>query len=100
MFQLTGMLLMLLIITLILNMTVFHIAIAITIYIHSSIMRSFYYDRFSSDILEVLPWDLASFKRTLFPWAFAIFFILLVPVAIHSYVFFELWEFLQFLFFL
>jgi len=95
MFQLTGMLLMLLIITLILDMTVFHIAIAVSIYIHSSVMTSFYYDRFSSDILEVLPWDLASFKRTLFPWAFAIFFILLVPIAIYSYVHFGLWAFLQ-----
>src|SRR5690625_3602313 len=94
-FQFTSMLLMLLIVTLILNMTVFHIAIAITIYIHSSIMRSFYYDRFSSDILEVLPWDLQTFKRTLLPWALAIFAILLIPISIYSYVHFGLWALLQ-----
>ncbi|HLR14400.1 MAG TPA: hypothetical protein VK144_01130 [Bacillota bacterium] len=90
-FQLLGILLVFLSAMAFIKGFVFYIGVAISIYIFSQMSASMYYDRFKSDILEILPWDLHVFRRTFFRWTIYGGFILLCPVMIYYIFHFSWW---------
>ena len=61
---------------------IFHIVLAASIHMYTSILRSFFVGRFHTDIVQVLPWDLIGYKRVFFKWAIIGSVILLVPLSV------------------
>lgn len=90
-FQLLGTLLVFLGAMAFINGFIFYIGVAISIYIFSQMSASMFYDRFKSDILEILPWDLQVFRWTFLRWIIYGGLILLGPVIINYIFHFSWW---------
>lgn len=98
--QLIGVLLIFLVVTQFVNKTIFHIAIAVSIYVYTSVISSFFRARFSFDIVEILPWDLEKYKRTFFPWTIYGYLILLISTVYYLWTNYGFWTFSLLLFYL
>lgn len=91
-FQLIGALLLVISILAFTGGLYFHIGVAIGLHIYTNVISTFYRDRFQSDILRTLPWDLLIYKQTYFKWAVYGAIILFMPVVIYGVVNWTLWE--------
>lgn len=78
---------------------IFHIVLAASIHMYTSILRSFFVGRFHTDIVQVLPWDLIGYKRVFFKWAIIGSVILLVPLSVFLIINLSIWLPLQLLYF-
>ncbi|MGM8366216.1 hypothetical protein ACLIBG_12170 [Virgibacillus sp. W0181] len=96
-FRITGAMLLLLVVLLFLQDFIYYIAIAVVIHIYTTAAASFYKDRFASDLIEVLPWNLDSYKKSFFKWVVYGFLILLVPITIFVVMHASIWAPLQLL---
>src|SRR5699024_4711310 len=90
--QLVGAILLLLSVLAFVSDLYFQIGIAIGIYMYSNISASLYNDRFQSDILRVLPWDLHTYKQTFLKWVLYGAGVLLLPVIIYGVMHWTMWQ--------
>lgn len=97
--QLLGTLFLMLMVLLFISDLAFHIAIAVAIYIYATVASSFFSDRFQTDILEVLPWDLQSYKWSFFKWMVYGSVPLLVPIILYFVLHGTIWSPVQFVFY-
>jgi hypothetical protein len=97
--QLIGAIFIMLIVFLFLNGLIFSIGLVIAIYVYTTSLAIFFRDRFETDILSVLPWDLPSYKRSYFKYGIVGGIILLIPVLIFLGVHASIWMPFQFLFY-
>ncbi|MFA1822582.1 hypothetical protein ACDX78_20925 [Virgibacillus oceani] len=93
-FRLIGVLFLMLIVLPFLYEIALPIGMAIVIYAYSSVMSTFFMDRFRADMLEVLPWDLSGYRKSFFTWTAAGGAILLIPAVIGMYLIASYWVFL------
>jgi hypothetical protein len=93
-FQLTGVLFLMLIVLPFIHEIALPIGMAIAVYAYSSVMSTFYMDRFRADILQTLPWDLSGYRKSFFGWTAIGGIILLIPAVIAMYVLAGYWVFL------
>ncbi|GIO27130.1 hypothetical protein [Ornithinibacillus bavariensis] len=61
------------------------IGIAISIHVLTTFIASLYVDRFHTGIVQVLPWNVDSFKRTVNRWVLIGCIPLFIPIFIYSY---------------
>lgn len=90
-----GILFLLLMVVLVIANVAFPAAIAIAIYVFSSVVGILFSDRFQSDILHVLPWDLQTYKRSLLKWIGYGSLPLLIPVIIYLILHGSIWAPIQ-----
>lgn len=90
--QLIGSLLVLLTLLAFAGDVYFHIGIAISVYAYANVSASFFRDRFQTDILRALPWELPLYKQTFFKWAVFGAGILLIPIVIYGIIHWSIWE--------
>lgn len=81
-FQLIGVLFVLLVVLLFLNELAFYIGLAVSIHVYTTVIANFFSDQFKSDIVQVLPWNLSSYKRTYLKWTLYGSIILVIPIGI------------------
>ncbi|WP_042142410.1 hypothetical protein [Paucisalibacillus sp. EB02] len=65
---------------------------AISIHVYTSFVASMFMDRFHSGIVQVLPWDVNSFRNTMKHWSVLGFIPVMVPIIIYSIVHFSWWS--------
>lgn len=94
--QLIGALFILLFVLLFINNLLFQIGVAFTVYAYSSVASSFFNDRFQVDIIQVLPWNLARYRKTFFKWVLYGAVPLLIPIIIFLALNFTYWAAFQF----
>lgn len=82
-FKMIGILLVFLSAMIFVNSFIFYVSIAISVHIFTKMSASLFYDRFKSDILEVLPWNLRMFRQTFLRWNVYGGIFLIVPVLIY-----------------
>ncbi|SFE29987.1 hypothetical protein SAMN05216238_11262 [Lentibacillus persicus] len=90
-FQVIGAFTLMLTVFIFMNDTIYNIGVAVVIYAYASVAGSFFNDRMRADILEVLPWNLESFKRSYFKWVAAGACLILIPIIVHAIVNFSMW---------
>jgi hypothetical protein len=90
-FRLAGALLLLLIVSPFIYEFALSIAMAIAIYAYTSVMATFFMDRFQADILQTLPWDLKGYRKSFLTWAASGGAILLIPAIIAMYMIAGYW---------
>ncbi len=93
-FQLLGSLLMLLTVLAFIREFIFYIGMAAAIYMFTT-SASLFYDRFQSDILQTLPWNLQLFKQTFMRWNMYGGLIVFIPVVAYDVYHFTWWVPLQ-----
>src|SRR5699024_2877854 len=93
-FRLVGALLLMLIVVPFIYESALPIGMAITIYAYTSVMSTFFMDRFPADILQIMPCELSSYRNTFFSWAAGGGAILLMPAVVGMYVIAGYWVFL------
>lgn len=98
-FQLFSVLLVMMIVLQFINKTVFFIGIVVMLHIYTTVLTSLFHSHFTSELVQVLPWNLSTFKRTFFPWAFSGIFILFLPTTVYLFWLSGLWMFFQLLFY-
>lgn len=64
----------------------FLIAVMITVHIWTSFLTVMFRDRFSVDIVEVLPWNIMKFKQSFVVWAYCQTAVLFIPFLMYVYV--------------
>lgn len=96
-FQLIGSLLVLLTVLAFIREFTFYIGIAATIYMFTSMSASLFYDRFQSDVLQTLPWNIPLFKRTFMRWNVYGGLIVVIPIITYYMFHFTWWAPLQML---
>jgi len=97
--QLVGVLLLLLSVLAFIGDLYFHIGLAISLYIYTNVCSTFYQDRFQSDILRTLPWELVIYKQTFLKWAMYGAGVLSVPIVIYGIINWSMWEPIKWLFY-
>ncbi|GAA0440933.1 hypothetical protein GCM10008983_17550 [Lentibacillus halophilus] len=90
-FRLVGALMLMLIVFIFMNEMIYHIGIAVAIYAYATIAVNFFNDRMRADILEVLPWNLVSFKKSYFKWVVAGACLVSSPIIVHAMMNFSMW---------
>lgn len=78
----------------------FQLGIAFAIYAYSSVAATFFSNRFQTDILEVLPWDLLGYRKTFFKWVVYSAVVPLLPIIVYLLVHWTWWSPLQFIFYM
>lgn len=69
----------------------FHIGVAISIYAYINVCTSFFHDRFQSDILRVLPWELPLYKQTFLKWVLYGASVFFIPIVMYGIVNISWW---------
>lgn len=93
--QLIGALLVMLIVFSFMREWLFLLAVVVTIHIYTTFAVTLFKDRLSSDIVQVLPWDLKVFKRTFERWILVSSTVLFIPLLTKAISNFTLWTLLQ-----
>lgn len=75
----------------------FYAAILITIHVWSYFLSILFKDRFSVDIVEVLPWSLSRFKKSYMKWGYGLSGIFMFPFILWLIRTFSGWNLLLFL---
>lgn len=70
----------------------FQIGVAIALYVYANVSASFFRDRFQSDILRALPWELTLYKQTFFKWVLFGGSFLLIPIVIFGIIHWSIWQ--------
>lgn len=83
-FQMFGILLGFMTAMIFVNAFIFYLSIAISVYIFTKMSASLFYDRFKTDVLEVLPWDVSSFRKTFLRWNIYGGVLLIVPIFVYD----------------
>lgn len=83
-FQMFGILLGFMTAMIFVNPFIFYLSIAISVYIFTKMSASLFYDRFKTDILEVLPWDISSFRKSFLRWNLYGGVLLIVPIIAYD----------------
>lgn len=90
--QLVGTLFIMLAIMLFMNKKLaFYIAVAVAINVYASVVATFFVNRFQTDILEVLPWNLKSYKKTYLKWVLIGSIPVILPILVHFFVYMTIW---------
>ncbi|ASN07100.1 hypothetical protein [Virgibacillus necropolis] len=76
-----------------------HIAIAVAIYVYASVAAILFSDRFQSDILHVLPWNLKSYKQSFFKWVIIGSIPLLIRIISYLVLHASIWAPVQLIFY-
>src|SRR5690625_1765372 len=79
--QFFGAMLLLLLVFIFVKEYLFFIGLAFMIHAYSSVASTMYSDRLITGIVQVLPWDVAAYKRTFTKWVLFSGLILLLPYA-------------------
>src|SRR5699024_7289232 len=95
--QIIGVLLLLNIALAWLKELLFYAAILITIHVWSYFLSVLFKDRFSVDVVEILPWDLSRFKKSYLKWGYGLSFIFILPFILWLIRAFSGWNLLLFL---
>src|SRR5690625_1789289 len=66
--QFFGSMLLLLFVFVFINDLIFFIGVAFVIHAYTSVIASFYSDRFTTDIVQIIPWNVQKYKKTLYRW--------------------------------
>ncbi|HEX6594138.1 MAG TPA: hypothetical protein VF095_06080 [Bacillota bacterium] len=74
------------------------LGIVISVSIYSSVIARFFKDHFQSDLLNVLPWDLSSFKKTCLQWVWIGSIPILIPLVTYMLLHISFWTPFQLLF--
>lgn len=96
--QSIGVLFVLLMVLLFISNLVFHVAIAIVIYVYVSIGTTLFSD-LQTDILYVLPWDLRRYKQSFFKWMVCGSIPFLIPVITYLVMHISVWSPIQLVFY-
>ncbi|WP_047985419.1 hypothetical protein [Ornithinibacillus californiensis] len=72
--------------------TVALIGIALSIFVYTTFVSSLFVDRFYTGIVQVLPWDVKSFRITKRKWVLIGFIPILIPITVYSIVHFSWWS--------
>ncbi|MFS0675045.1 hypothetical protein [Ornithinibacillus sp. 179-J 7C1 HS] len=70
------------------------IVIALSIHIYTMFTASIFVNRMYSGIVQVLPWDIVGFRKTIRNWAIIGFIPVMIPITIFSIIQFSWWSFL------
>ncbi|WP_404451190.1 hypothetical protein LG329_12640 [Virgibacillus necropolis] len=97
--QTVGVLLIMLVAVVFISDIAFYIAITVTIYVYATIAAILFSDRFQSDILHVLPWDLKSYKQSYFKWVIIGSIPLLIRIISHLVLNASIWAPVQLIFY-
>lgn len=68
------------------------IGIAISIHVYTSFAASMFASRFYSGIIQVLPWNVSSYRHTMKHWAYVGFIPVIIPILIFGIVHFAWWS--------
>ncbi|MEN2466941.1 hypothetical protein [Ornithinibacillus sp. JPR2-1] len=68
------------------------ILIALSIHIYTAFCASLFVDRFHSGIVQVLPWNIESYRRTMRRWAIIGFIPVLIPITIIAVILYSWWS--------
>lgn len=68
------------------------IGFAISIHVYTSFLTSLYRERFVSGILQVLPWDVVSYRHTIKRWVYIGFVPMIIPMIIIAMVHYSWWS--------
>src|SRR5699024_9317646 len=90
--QMIGVLLLLNIALGLLKDWLFTVATLITIHIWSQFLSVLFKDRFSVDILELLPWNLAIFRRSYLKWGYGLTSVFFLPLIVWLIFSFSYWN--------
>ncbi|WP_164670092.1 hypothetical protein [Virgibacillus doumboii] len=90
-FQVIGVLILMNIVFVFMSDFIYHLGIAVSIYVLAAIAGSFFGDRMQADILEVLPWNLESFKKSYFKWVATGAGLVLIPIVVNEALNFSMW---------
>ncbi|SHG32365.1 hypothetical protein [Ornithinibacillus halophilus] len=96
--QVVGTLLLMLIIFVFINSFFVFLGIAVAVHVITSLAASFFVNRFKTDIIEVLPWELYSYKRTLIKWLHMGLVPIVLPVIPYFILNYSLWLPIQLVF--
>ncbi|MFB4168305.1 hypothetical protein [Virgibacillus sp. JSM 102003] len=67
-FQVIGVILLMLVAFQFFKEWLYYIGMAVGIHVYTALCTNLFHNRFQADVVEVLPWDLAMYKRTYFKW--------------------------------
>ncbi|WP_026908586.1 hypothetical protein [Paucisalibacillus globulus] len=90
--QVSGGLFLAIVILTFVNDVIVLIGIAISIHVYTSFVASIFTNRFHTGIVQVLPWDVESFRNTIKSWAWIGFVPIMIPIVIYSIVHFTWWS--------
>lgn len=81
------------------NDFLFHLGLAVVIYMYTSILASFFKDQFQAEMIHILPWDLSGYKRSFFKWSIYGGIILFIPIGLYLGANITIWLPFQLLFY-
>lgn len=93
--QLTGALLLMIVVCSFLKEWIFVLAIIIAIHMYTTFAVTLFQDRLATDIVQVLPWDLEAFKSTYEKWVLISGIVLFIPIIIKTAIQFTPWTVAQ-----
>ena len=93
--QFFGAMLLMLFVLLYVKELLFFIGIAFMVHAFSSVAATMYSDRLTTGIVQVLPWDVYTYKRTYYKWIVYSGLILLLPFIVYAGIYFTYWVFVQ-----
>lgn len=89
-FRSLGSLFILLTVFIFVSKWLFFVGVAVTIYVYTSIASSFYFDRFSNDMIQILPWSLEDYKKGFLKLAHIGILLLFIPIIVF-YILYPTW---------
>lgn len=89
--QLVGVLLLMLFVFSFMKEWLFLLAIVVVIHIYTTFAVALFRHRLTTDIVQVIPWDMNVFIRTFEQWILSSGIILFIPIFLHAYRNFTLW---------
>ncbi|MFZ3579995.1 hypothetical protein [Virgibacillus sp. DJP39] len=89
--QVIGALMLMLVVFQFLEDWIYYLGMADAIHVYAALCANLFYNRFHSDIVEVLPWNLRSYKRTYFNWMAIGGVLLLVPILLYFILHWNAW---------
>ncbi|MFC4560210.1 hypothetical protein ACFO3D_18805 [Virgibacillus kekensis] len=96
--QVIGAIMLMLVVFQFLEGWLYFVGMAIGIYIYSSLCANLFHNRFSMDVVEVLPWDLQRYKRIFFKWMTIGGGLVIIPVLVYFIINWNFWAPFQLLF--
>ncbi len=96
--QFFGAMLLLLFVFVFVNELIYFIGIAFVIHAFTSVIATFYRDRLTDDIVQILPWDVKKYQQSLYLWASISGTLFLLPFMLYVFLHPEYNLIIQFIF--
>lgn len=77
----------------------FHIVVGVSVYMYSAIAKHFFIERFTFDMIEVLPWELEGYKQSFLDWVLMPGLLFFLPIAYFGFKHPSIWFPFQVLYF-